>query len=793
MRASVGVVFVRSAGALRALWAVMVAITVAGPSFIEPMPRAAVPAVAVSIGWSVYVLWLARGEPFPSRAVAWLDAAIFAALLLGESSLVPAPLVGDGTSWVFAGASVSVLLASLLVSSAETLAIVLVLIVAYLAGIAAAGESVLAPDGVPTSVILLVEGVLEAGVVRALWKTADQADVALRREVASERTLIVEKAKARERAAQERLVHDKIKGTLWLVGEGHLLDRRDVAVNACQESLAALDDLRRGRIADDVSRSVSGAVHEVVAWARSIGLDVVLGPQDPDAPAVEAADVTIPPVVRDEVAAAARQALANVRAHAGTDQARVLTASGPGFVQVTIVDHGRGFDPARTRVSSTGIDSSIVGRMQAIGGSAQIRSRPGRGTTVDLLWRAAPEPVAEEPRGDGWSLRLYGAPALKIMAVAGLVFMALALYAAVHYAADYTHPWVAPAAWAVDLVVGVAVVAAIGRRPRPAAVWLGIVLSLAAATAVVLDCRAQGVLGFANWAFGTTVWPVAFAAAHLPVRRVLAVMLVHDAIQSSVIAAKLGANLPGLVKLSAILLENAMLQVGFAVAFVILTRTTGATAQAAWQAGANRARLYAAQIAHRSRAIRAARIDEDVFALLHAVSSGTLDPNDPTTLRRARLARRAMRREATVTALHTPAGDLEALAERAAADDVEVELHGAGEFARFPDRIRAPMLAAAAGALHYACPGTARVMLHAHADMTVRDWQVADPADHRDVHSMTLTFTAPLAAVRALREAADTTAPATAGAGTLAVDLDIDTDDAPAGDTVQVWIAMAGR
>lgn len=796
MRDSVRLVFARGAATLRAAWALLVLATVAGPSFIEPMPRAAIPVVVAAVGWSAYVWMLARQAGFPARRVAWLDAAVFIVMLLEEDSLVPDSLIGDGTSWVFAGASMSVLAASMLLSAPQALAVTVLMIAGYLAGIAAAGESMLRPDGPTTSFILLVQGLMGAAAVYALRRTARRADRALGREVSSERAVIVEKQKQRERAAQERLLHDKVRSTLWLIGDGHLLDLPGSALLRCDESLAALRGLRDGRIADELARSVAHVLRTACSWAQSIGLDVRLnirsqdlrpGQSDPDQ-----TQEAVPEIVCEALGEATRQALANVRAHAGTMAVSVESVTGPTAVRIVVRDRGRGFDPSRIEADKQGVRVSIVGRMSQVGGSAEIRSWPGHGTIVTLAWTAEPEPAPAAAQGGTSALRLYGTSTLRILVAAGLVFHGLSLFAALRLPGDYFHPMLPVVAWSVELAVGIALVAGLGhRRPPPSAVWLAVVLIVAAATLVALDCRPRGVLGFANWSFGDTVWPLAFATAYLPIRQVALAVAAHDAIQTTVIAAKLGHNLPALLKLSAILLENAMVQLALAVVFSILLRTTSVTARAVWNTGINRARLYSEEVARRARAIRAANIDRDVISLLESVSSGMLDPADPTTRRRFQAAGRRMRTEDGLGRLKARAADIAAVAQRAAAADVRIRIERAEGFAQFPALVRTPLLSALADVLTFACPGEALIAMHDGMDMTLFGRQGTGPKDHQDAHSMTIALSVRAADTAELEHVLRSLHGSTHGA--LECDYQIGPADPPRPGTAWLWLAMAAR
>jgi signal transduction histidine kinase len=79
----------------------------------------------------------------------------------------------------------------------------------------------------------------------------------------------------------------------------------------------------------------------------------------------------------------AQEALANVRRHASA--ARVDLTLGyedPERVVLTVRDDGRGFDPAGAR-PGFGLDG-VHARAAEVGGSVQVRSRPGAGTTLRL-------------------------------------------------------------------------------------------------------------------------------------------------------------------------------------------------------------------------------------------------------------------------------------------------------------------------------------------------------------------------------------------------------------------------
>jgi PAS domain S-box-containing protein len=84
---------------------------------------------------------------------------------------------------------------------------------------------------------------------------------------------------------------------------------------------------------------------------------------------------------------AVRELLVNVVKHAGTSQAWVNVDSLPGWLEVSVVDEGRGFDPASPSAASG--DSgfglfSIRERLPHLGGEFEFESVPGEGTRVTL-------------------------------------------------------------------------------------------------------------------------------------------------------------------------------------------------------------------------------------------------------------------------------------------------------------------------------------------------------------------------------------------------------------------------
>lgn len=85
------------------------------------------------------------------------------------------------------------------------------------------------------------------------------------------------------------------------------------------------------------------------------------------------------------VARAIGEAVANALEHAVADRIVVFVETDEdGHVFASIDDDGMGFDPAAPRATH-GIDESVVGRIESIGGRVEISSALGRGTEV-CIW-----------------------------------------------------------------------------------------------------------------------------------------------------------------------------------------------------------------------------------------------------------------------------------------------------------------------------------------------------------------------------------------------------------------------
>ena len=105
--------------------------------------------------------------------------------------------------------------------------------------------------------------------------------------------------------------------------------------------------------------------------------------------AVPGTPATLPAETASEVVAAVESCLSNVRHHVGRDADAwvLLEELGDRWV-VSVRDDGPGIPEGRLEASAQegrlGVQQSIVGRMQDLGGTATVRSAPGQGTEWEL-------------------------------------------------------------------------------------------------------------------------------------------------------------------------------------------------------------------------------------------------------------------------------------------------------------------------------------------------------------------------------------------------------------------------
>jgi len=194
---------------------------------------------------------------------------------------------------------------------------------------------------------------------------------------------------AEERSRLARDLHDSVTQTLFSL----TLSAESAATVADPGDEALATELARVRL---LSRAALGELRTLVdtlqepnaehdGLAAALRRRVALLQRVHDVPVELTVDddpVRGSPTVDRELTRIAHEALANALQHAQASRVRV-TVSGGDSVRLVIEDDGRGFDLDETRRSSRRLGlTSMRERAAAVGGTLQVHTAPGQGTSV---------------------------------------------------------------------------------------------------------------------------------------------------------------------------------------------------------------------------------------------------------------------------------------------------------------------------------------------------------------------------------------------------------------------------
>lgn len=214
--------------------------------------------------------------------------------------------------------------------------------------------------------------IVALGVVGNAFKSLDEIEYASQREATA---AAIDEALLEERHRLDGIVHDEVMTTL--VAAAHSANDSHVAAQAQR----AVDRLAEAEAPAEARLPVTG---DQLTWLVT---DVV-GALVPQARITSSLDeLAVPQQVASTLGMVVREVALNVAKHSHAEHVHVtLSSPTQGEVLISIADDGIGFDPEQVPKRRLGLQVSVVYRMWAIGGHAEILSRPGDGTTVNLSW-----------------------------------------------------------------------------------------------------------------------------------------------------------------------------------------------------------------------------------------------------------------------------------------------------------------------------------------------------------------------------------------------------------------------
>jgi signal transduction histidine kinase len=223
--------------------------------------------------------------------------------------------------------------------------------------------------------ILAVQALVTAGLMTLVRRAGQNAEEAIAAGLLAEQELRAQAARRADDREAHRQLHDTVLSTLTMVALGAFA--RPSRVLAAQ----AAGDLQVLAPADDVGSAGEGEMEQL-----GVRLQQVADEAAPLRVRLDIEAVSVPSGVAEATVRCVAEALRNVIRHAGIAEAAVSVRCAGGGMVVEIIDQGGGFDPAQVPAGRRGLRESMVGRMAAAGGAAEVASRPGRGTTVVLRW-----------------------------------------------------------------------------------------------------------------------------------------------------------------------------------------------------------------------------------------------------------------------------------------------------------------------------------------------------------------------------------------------------------------------
>lgn len=245
--------------------------------------------------------------------------------------------------------------------------------------VSASGGMASYQSAVQDSIYLFLFGGSILGMINLVRRGAARADqantAAIESAIEQARTDAIE----RERQRLDALIHDRVLNTLLVAGKAESAEDQR---GAAQLAEIAIQTLQEALVEPRSTPSVTplGLFRALRKAALQLLPEIevrTLGGGSEEIPAIEAQAIT----------QATLQAIDNAARHSAASSFElVLDSDRPGAIEIVIRDNGVGFRLDRLPKDRIGLRTSVITRMEAIGGQAQIRTAPGEGTEVTLRW-----------------------------------------------------------------------------------------------------------------------------------------------------------------------------------------------------------------------------------------------------------------------------------------------------------------------------------------------------------------------------------------------------------------------
>ncbi len=201
-----------------------------------------------------------------------------------------------------------------------------------------------------------------------------------------------------ERIEVDALVHDTVLASLQAADRARSPEEASLAVSMASDAIKRLAMLDDPRTDDAETATLKSVVSGLTSYAGALEtpFEVTLDPES---------ELELPYPVAQNLYLAATQAMANSAQHAtgGNPSAEVtrkviVAARDADGVSIDVIDDGVGFDRLAIEPRRLGLRVSIIERVVAVGGSVDLASAPGEGTTIRIRWTPADARAKEGAR-----------------------------------------------------------------------------------------------------------------------------------------------------------------------------------------------------------------------------------------------------------------------------------------------------------------------------------------------------------------------------------------------------------
>jgi signal transduction histidine kinase len=232
-------------------------------------------------------------------------------------------------------------------------------------------------------------------VIIAMMRQASSAvDTAQSQALARYATAVRQHATEVERVQVDAIVHDSVLTTLLSAASARTPEAKQLAATMAADAIGHLH-----------AAEASGPEDQSLVGLEQLSNRLLTAANAFSSPfEVEVRDVevhSLPVNVAEAVYSASVQAMVNSTQHAGGPEVRrsisIRGGSPAATVHIVVADDGRGFDVEEVPAERLGLRVSIRERLAKVGGRAQIRTAPGEGTVVTILWPSSERerPLAE--------------------------------------------------------------------------------------------------------------------------------------------------------------------------------------------------------------------------------------------------------------------------------------------------------------------------------------------------------------------------------------------------------------